>query len=312
MAAGASGSRVRERRADPYPIRLTVGTGPGDSHPRHGRHAAWVPSLDENLQRWEEGFDWSSDGDEWSEAWGGAESQWRWCILPRISPFLPTGTLLEIAPGRGRWTRFLVERCRRLIGIDLAPTCVEKCRERFSTIGHAEFHATDGRSLAAVADGAVDFAFTFDSLVHVQQDVIASYLRELRRTLAPGGCAFIHHSNLGSYRRHYAIASRIPRGRRWLAHLGLVEGWYHWRSPDVGMASVRAAAEAAGLVCTSQEAVNWGTRRMIDGFTVVTQPGSRWRQPYRLVENPGFMDEARRARSIAPLYPPPPADQPRI
>ena len=32
------------------------------------------------------------------------DSQWFGLIFPRIHAFLPTGTILEIAPGFGRWT----------------------------------------------------------------------------------------------------------------------------------------------------------------------------------------------------------------
>ena len=51
-----------------------------------------------------------------------------------------------------------------------------------------------------VADRSVDFAFSFDSLVHADAEVLDAYAAELARTLAPDGVAFIHHSNLGAYR----------------------------------------------------------------------------------------------------------------
>ena len=35
---------------------------------------------------------------------------------------------------------------------------------------HATFVVNDGKSLAAVADGSINFAFSFDSLVHVEID----------------------------------------------------------------------------------------------------------------------------------------------
>lgn len=51
-----------------------------------------------------------------------------------------------------------------------------------------------------MGDGAVDLAFSFDSLVHVEIDVIEGYLTELARVLVPDGVAILHHSNLAAER----------------------------------------------------------------------------------------------------------------
>ena len=51
-----------------------------------------------------------------------------------------------------------------------------------------------------VGDAAVDFAFSFDSLVHVEAETLADYLAELARVLVPDGVGFLHHSNFGTYR----------------------------------------------------------------------------------------------------------------
>ena len=40
-------------------------------------------------------------------------------ILPRIARFLPAGSMLEIAPGHGRWTAYLREHCDTLAIVDL-------------------------------------------------------------------------------------------------------------------------------------------------------------------------------------------------
>jgi len=84
------------------------------------------------------------------------------------------------------------------IGVDLNSNCISACQERFADVKHAAFYANDGKSLAMVEDSSVDFAFSFDSLVHAEMDVIEAYCRELSRKLSPSGVAFIHHSNLGA------------------------------------------------------------------------------------------------------------------
>ena len=95
-------------------------------------------------------------------------------------------------------------------------------------------------SLPMVEDQSIDFAFSFDSLVHVESDVLMGYLAELARTLKPEGVAFLHHSNYGSYRRSthafaplQATLDRLPG----VAHAALMRtGVYRggrWRAASV-------------------------------------------------------------------------------
>ena len=75
-------------------------------------------------------YGWKDAGEEWSAPWGGSEAQWFGAIFPRISEYLRAGTILEIAPGFGRWTHYLREQCERLHVVDPDPRCIEACRRR--------------------------------------------------------------------------------------------------------------------------------------------------------------------------------------
>jgi ubiquinone/menaquinone biosynthesis C-methylase UbiE len=118
-----------------------------------------MPTLEWNSQEWDTSYQWSDAGDEWSEVWGGSETQWAATLLPRVRNFLPASTILEIAPGHGRWTQYLVKLCDIYIGIDLAANCIAACQERFKAASHASFFVNDGRSLPMVPDNSVDFVF---------------------------------------------------------------------------------------------------------------------------------------------------------
>lgn len=260
-----------------------------------------MAELEEHASLWEDDWDWSQRGDEWSRWWGGTPALWHGALLPRIHPFVPTGTILEIAPGFGRWTQFLKELCDRLVIVDLAERCVEHCRRRFSDATNIDYHVNDGRSLAMVADGSVDLAFSFDSLVHADADVLAAYLDELARKLAPDGVGFIHHSNLGAYRTLTWLTHRTPaRIRAPLVRRGALIDIGAWRAEEVTADGFAAACERAGLACFSQEAICWEYGAwMIDAISLFTPRGSRWARPRQLVRNPRFGREARR---MAALY----------
>ena len=233
--------------------------------------------------------------------------------LPSNSLFSAASTVLEIAPGFGRWTSFLLEHCETLTAVDVAPKCTEACRERFADYPQARFETNDGQTLPMVEDQSIDFAFSFDSLVHVESDVLMGYLAELARTLKPEGVAFLHHSNYGSYRRSaHAFAplqttlDRLPGvARAALMRTGVYRG-AHWRAASVSASDFAELCEAAGLRCVGQELVNWeGGVVLLDSMSVVTQPGSRWDHPHTAVKNRLFRLEARSIRRSGSLYSPP-------
>jgi len=256
-----------------------------------------MANVESNLSVWEQTWDWSGAGDEWSSWWGDTPALWHGALLPRLHAFLPAAKILEIAPGYGRWTQYLKDACERLVVVDLAERCIDHCRERFATASNIEYHVNDGRSLDMVADRSVDLAFSFDSLVHVEADVLESYFTELARTLRPDGVALIHHSIAGDYGRLNALVRRIPeKVRRPLVNRGVLIDAYAWRAESVTAAGVRAHCERVGLACASQERINWehGGPFLIDALTLVTPRGSAWERPTATSRNPFFRREAGR------------------
>ena len=245
-----------------------------------------MPTIEQNISTWTR-YRWRQQGDEWSRLWGGTDYEWWGTIFPRVQEFLPAASALEIAPGYGRWTRYLVHLCDRLIGIDLASNCIEACRERFAAHRHATFHLNDGISLEAVPDGSIDFAFSFDSLVHADQDVVECYVHELAKKLKSDGVAFMHHSNMGKYRDQQTGRLSVP-------NIG-------WRGNMSAELFERFCGEA-GVSCIGQEMVNWATEHLNDCFSLLTRPGSRFERPNRVRENRAFMEEAASLERIASLY----------
>lgn len=255
-----------------------------------------MPTIDENIHEWGSRFDWTERGDEWSAPFGGSERLWSGVVYPRIMAFLPAGHILEIAPGHGRMTQFLLPACARLTAVDLNASCVAACRERFAGVEHLDLHVNDGRSLPMIGDRSVDLAFSFDSLVHVDLDVLGDYIRELERTLTADGVAFLHHSNAASFLGPVAGLTRAaPRaGERLARRLNR-----NWRARDVSAKLVRGLAADVGLVCIVQESVNWLAKLPTDCFTTLTRPGARWDRAPIVERNLGFMREARRLRTLA-------------
>jgi SAM-dependent methyltransferase len=221
---------------------------------------------------------------------------WHGVLMPRIHAFVPTGTVLEIAPGFGRWTQYLKDLCQRLVIVDLTERCIDHCRRRFADAHTIEYHVNDGRSLDMVEDGSIDFAFSFDSLVHAETDVLGAYLDQLAHKLKPDGVGFIHHSNIGQYGRLTKLAHLVPgRVIGPFVRSGALINVGAWRSESVTADSVADQCARAGLACIGQEKISWGPGRyLIDALTVFTRPGSRWDRPRAVISNPAFSTEAKR------------------
>ena len=248
-----------------------------------------MPTLSENLSVWDETWDWSRRGDEWSDAWGGVSHHWWTTLFPRLQGYVPARRILEIAPGYGRWTHFLRDLCSELVIVDIAESAIAHCRERFAGDSHISGYVNDGSSLAMVENDAIDLVFSFDSLVHAEADAVAGYLRELARILTSDGVAFLHHSNMGAYERGTYDPNDI-----------------HWRATSVSATGLEAYAQTLGLRCVSQETVAWGNEKLLnDCFSVLTRAGSRFDRGNVVVENPDFTrTEIALAHRLSTQYPP--------
>ena len=239
-------------------------------------------------------YDWKDAGEEWSAPWGSSEAQWFGTIFPRISEYLPAGTILEIAPGFGRWTHYLKEHCERLHVVDSDARCIEACRRRFGDDSRLSYHVNDGRSLAMIPDRSIDFVFSFDSLVHVPRELVEAYLRQLGDKLKDDGVGLFHHSNLGAYASSFG--RRLPERVRKLLTKAKFLDQDHQRAPDMTAELFQSSCAAYGLHCLRQELVNWRGRRLIDCLTTFAPAGSKWASSSRIIRNPNFMREARLIR----------------
>lgn len=258
-----------------------------------------MPSIAENKQHWST-YAWPQGGDEWSVGAGGTPYVWHGTIMPRLCGYLPesgrVGHLLEIACGHGRFTRYLIPMADRYTGVDLVDRCAEACRTRFAaevSAGRATFHANDGLTLPMVAPESVDLAFSWDSLVHCEREVMESYVRELARVLAPGGVAFLHHSNLGRYPELLSPGADPPQTTG-------------WRGPTMTAEVFRDACARAGLRCLAQEPRTFHGPRMIDCISVAMRPThpmprGGWPEPV-IFENAEFYRETHNLNRISRMY----------
>jgi len=226
-----------------------------------------------NINAWNNKYDWNGQGEEWSAGWGSSFSQWLTTIYPRIGCFFPAESVLEIAPGFGRWSRFLIQGSSVFRGVDISEKCIEACKTRFADATHANFFVNNGKSLSVVSDRQYNFIFSFDSLVHVEMDVLQEYIGQIIGLLAPGGVAFLHHSNLGMY------ADGAIRNQ-------------HARATSVTAESVEKAIVEKGGHLLTQERLTWGESYILnDCFSLFARSGDYPNMTTRKIVSKMYMEQ---------------------
>lgn len=241
-------------------------------------------SIENNLRKWDDEYDWPQDGDEWDgQARFSGQPYGKWkdsvvatFLVPNLSP---GAVVLEIAPGHGRWSNEIVDKCGRLILVDLSPNCIEFCQRRFESLPNVEYLVNDGMSLQGVADGSVDFVWSYDAFVHMSADVIDRYFSEFRRVLKPGGKAAIHHAGrkhlvlwLGFLRELGDLGTNVYKA----LSMGKLVDDDGWRS-NVSQRTIRLLAASQGLRVQDQvqswgENLEFGLKRYRDFVTTLIQP----------------------------------------
>jgi len=243
-----------------------------------------MPSIEENYQTWNQTYDWSEGGAEWSRNWGNIPIQWYAVLMPRLYPFVPAARILEIAPGAGRWTGFLKDLCQELTVVDLSDKCIQICQEKFQKYSHIRYFVNDGSSLVMIEDNSINLAFSFDSLVHADQPTLAAYLQQLATKLTETGFGWIHHSNMAEY-------SNLQK-----------DEFTGWRSLDVSAQTFRAAAEVAGLRVIAQEVFTWRSEKFTDCISIFTSARSPYAHVYKIIRNPDFCCQRTYLKQLADIY----------
>jgi SAM-dependent methyltransferase len=150
------------------------------------------------------------------------------------------GRMLEIGCGPARTAEAFAAVFERVDGVDVSPEMLRRARAR-PLPSNLVLTATSGADLAPFEDGAFDFVFSHLVFQHIDEEaVVASYLREVARVLAPRGLALLQFDTRPPSRLAAALGAMpdrlLPRSRR--RHMRR-----HRRDP----ARLRTLARAAGL-----------------------------------------------------------------
>lgn len=111
-------------------------------------------------------------------------------LLPYVTE---QASVLEIGPGGGRWTRYLLG-ARRVYAVDFHPELIAEARTHMRS-DRITFIRNNGDDFPGVPHASVDFLFSFGVFVHLDVDIIARYLENMRAVLAPAANVVLQYSD---------------------------------------------------------------------------------------------------------------------
>jgi Methyltransferase domain len=172
--------------------------------------AAWNTRWAKGLRRFKRHDEEGHYGDHWGDP---TLSGWRyrWHRLRRgrtqpgdlsqvvkryLRPYVtPESVVMEIGPGGGRWTQFLVG-AREIVLVELNRQFFRYLRKRFRKQKRKlTFYQTSGYELEGIDDDSIDFVFSFGTFVHIDPEGIDEYLGEIDRVLRAGGTSTIQYAD---------------------------------------------------------------------------------------------------------------------
>ena len=121
------------------------------------------------------------------------DKQWETLIWPVIQD-CDFSSVIDLAAGRGRNTRKLIEKSEKIVIVDFVESNIESCKERFASYDKVKYALCDGKSIPLESDN-YSLVYCFDAMVHFEPEIVLEYLEDIYRILIDGGKAFLHHSN---------------------------------------------------------------------------------------------------------------------
>jgi SAM-dependent methyltransferase len=122
---------------------------------------------------------------------------------------------VEIGPGGGRWTRYLL-KFKILYAVEYYEELLREFNRNFAHHKNIKSIKNNGSDFPGIDPQSIDYVFSFGCFVHLSQALIDSYLGNIKTILKPGGNAVIQYSDKNKImaRMNSGFAENTPEQMR--------------------------------------------------------------------------------------------------
>ena len=111
-----------------------------------------------------------------------------------VDPFInEEHVVLEIGPGGGRWTKYLLGM-KQVYVVDYHEEMLSELKKTYNK-PNMTFIKNNGTDFPGVPDESVDYLVSIGVFVHLHLDLIDEYLKNMFRIVKPGANIIIQYSN---------------------------------------------------------------------------------------------------------------------
>jgi Methyltransferase domain len=116
-------------------------------------------------------------------------------ILDRyLFPYVnPEDTAVEIGPGGGRWTRYMLD-FKKLYVVDYYADLLKELTKNVKK-KNIRLIKNNGTDFPGIQECSIDYLFSFGTFVHLDIPVIDAYLANMKPILKPGANVVLHYSD---------------------------------------------------------------------------------------------------------------------
>jgi len=128
---------------------------------------------------------------------------------------------LEIGPGGGRWTRYLLG-FRKLYVVDYHAELLKELRKGCNK-PNMQFVVNNGTDFPGIAESSLDYVISIACFVHLEPHLIRSYLKNIYPVLKPGGNVVLTYSDktkIGGRLNHTFTENTPDRMREMVTEAG--------------------------------------------------------------------------------------------
>jgi phospholipid N-methyltransferase len=100
---------------------------------------------------------------------------------------------VEIGPGGGRWTRYML-KFRRIHAVDYHQELLDELKKNFSQ-DNLTLIKNNGTDFPGIGPRSIDFIFSFGVFVHLDVEIIAAYLKSMKAIVRPATQIILQYSD---------------------------------------------------------------------------------------------------------------------